>query len=59
VALDVDAHVGAGNLMFLDRETDGLDIGRKFADAGEEGAGQLILRAKAGVGVVEVRRAAA
>ncbi len=59
VALDVDAHVGAGNLILLGRETEGLDIGREFTDAGREGAGRLILRAKAGVGLVEVRRAAA
>jgi hypothetical protein len=59
VALEVDAHVGAGDLMLLGRETDGLDVGRRFADAGREGAGRLILRAEAGVGLVEVRRAAA
>lgn len=59
VALEIDAHVGAGNLILLDRETDGLDIGRDVTDAGREGAGRLILRAKAGVGLVEVRRAGA
>jgi phage shock protein PspC (stress-responsive transcriptional regulator) len=57
VALELDAHVGAGNLMLLGRESDGLDIGRELTDAGREGAGRLILRAEAGVGLVEVRRA--
>jgi phage shock protein PspC (stress-responsive transcriptional regulator) len=57
VALELDAHVGAGNLMLLGREYDGLDIGREVTDAGREGAGRLILRAEAGVGLVEVRRA--
>jgi len=57
VAVELDAHVGAGNLMLLGRETDGLDIGRQLTDRGQEGAGTLILRAKAGVGLVEVRRA--
>ena len=57
VALEVDAHIGAGNLLLLGRESDGLDIGRQFTDAGREGAGRLILRAEAGVGLVEVRRA--
>jgi phage shock protein PspC (stress-responsive transcriptional regulator) len=57
VALELDAHVGAGNLMLLGREYDGLDIGRELTDAGREGAGRLILRAEAGVGLVEVRRA--
>ena len=57
VALELDAHIGAGNLMLLGREYDGLDIGRELTDAGREGAGRLILRAEAGVGLVEVRRA--
>jgi hypothetical protein len=57
VALELDAHIGAGNLMLLGRETDGVDIGRELTDPGREGAGRLILRAKAGVGLVEVRRA--
>lgn len=57
VALEVDAHVGGGKLMLLGQEHEGLDIGRELTDAGREGAGTLILRAKAGVGLVEVRRA--
>lgn len=56
-AVEVDAHVGAGNLVLLGRESDGLDIGREVTDPGQEGAGRLVLRAKAGVGLVEVRRA--
>ena len=59
VAVDVDAHVGAGNVMIFGRQWEGVDIGRHMNESGREGAGRLILRAKAGVGVVEVRRAAA
>ena len=57
VAIELDAHIGAGNLMLLGRETDGVDIGHHLTDRGQEGAGTLILRAEAGVGLVEVRRA--
>jgi phage shock protein PspC (stress-responsive transcriptional regulator) len=57
VTVDVDAHVGAGNLMLFGRESDGLDIGRQVVERGDEGAGRLTVRAKAGVGLVEVRRA--
>ncbi len=57
VTVDVDAHVGAGNLMLFGRESDGLDIGRQVLERGDEGAGRLTVRAKAGVGLVEVRRA--
>ena len=59
VALDVDAHVGVGALDILGRETDGLDIDRAVVQTGREGAGRLILRAEAGMGEVEVRRALA
>jgi hypothetical protein len=59
VAVEIDAHIGAGDLMLLGRESDGLDIDRQLTDPGREGAGRLILRADAGVGLVEVRRAAA
>jgi predicted membrane protein len=58
VAVEIDAHVGAGNLILLGRESDGLDVGRKVEDGGLEGAGRVVLRARAGVGLVEVRRAA-
>ncbi len=57
VALELDAHIGAGQLLLLGQEYEGFDIGRELTDAGGEGAGTLILRAKAGVGLVEVRRA--
>jgi len=59
IALDVDTHVGAGDLRVLDRVSDGLDLRRPVSEAGREGAGRLVLRARAGVGSVEVRRAAA
>jgi phage shock protein PspC (stress-responsive transcriptional regulator) len=59
VALDIDAHVGAGELLLLDRLSEGIDVSREVHDPGREGAGRLIVRARVGVGQVEVRRAAA
>ncbi|MDQ6726762.1 MAG: hypothetical protein M3066_11445 [Actinomycetota bacterium] len=59
VGLDVDAHVGAGNLQALGRVADGLDLDRPVQEAGPDGSGRLIVRARAGVGAVEVRRASA
>jgi len=59
VAVDVDAHVGAGNVQVLGRVADGLDIDRAVQAAGPDGRGRLVLRARTGVGAVEVRRAAA
>lgn len=58
VTVDLDAHVGAGNLILFGRESDGMDIGRQVVDRGDEGGGRLTVRAKAGLGLVEVRRAA-
>jgi hypothetical protein len=58
-AVDLDAHVSAGNLLLLGRESDGLDVTRKISEPGREGAGRLILRSRAGAGLVEVVRAAA
>jgi phage shock protein PspC (stress-responsive transcriptional regulator) len=57
VAVDVDAHVGAGDLDLLGRHSEGLDVGRTVSDPGQDGAGRLVLRARAGIGLVEVRRA--
>ncbi len=57
VAVDVDAHVGAGELQLLGRHSEGLDVGRTVSDPGRETAGRLILRARAGIGLVEVHRA--
>ncbi|HJV09056.1 MAG TPA: LiaF domain-containing protein, partial [Acidimicrobiales bacterium] len=57
VAVEVDAHVGAGELELLGRHSEGLDVDRTVAEAGRDGAGRLVLRAKAGLGLVEVRRA--
>ncbi|HEV2758383.1 MAG TPA: PspC domain-containing protein [Acidimicrobiales bacterium] len=59
VAVEVDAHVGAGDLIILGRQSDGLDIRREVVEPGPEGAGRIVLRARAGIGEVEVRRAAA
>jgi phage shock protein PspC (stress-responsive transcriptional regulator) len=59
VAVDVDAHVGLGELELLGRHTEGVDVGRTVSDRGRDGAGRLVLRTRAGVGLVEVRRALA
>ena len=57
VAVDVDAHVGAGDLIVLGRESEGLDVRREVVEPGREGAGRIVLRARVGMGQVEVRRA--
>ncbi|MDQ3643627.1 MAG: cell wall-active antibiotics response protein, partial [Actinomycetota bacterium] len=59
VAVEVDAHVGAGDLIILGRESEGLDVRREVVESGREGAGRIVLRARAGLGQVEVRRATA
>jgi len=57
VAVDLDAHVGAGQLDLLGRHSEGVDIDRTVTERGQDGAGRLVLRAEAGIGQVEVRRA--
>ena len=58
--VDVDAHVGAGNLRLLGRPgDDGLDVGRQLTEPGSTDGGHLVLRARTGFGSVEVRRAQA
>lgn len=57
--VDIDAHAGAGNLDLLGRRFDGLDVGRQVSEAGVDGGGHVVLRARAGAGSVEVRRAQA
>ena len=59
VAVEIDAHVGAGDMILLGRESEGFDVDREVSEVGREGAGRLILRTRAGLGMVEVRRAAA
>ena len=59
VAVDVDAHVGACDLIVLGRQSEGLDVRREVVESGREDAGRIVLRARAGVGQVEVRRATA
>jgi phage shock protein PspC (stress-responsive transcriptional regulator) len=59
VALDVDAHVGAGNLQLPARPVGGFDVGRHFSEPGQDGAGLLVLRVRTGMGQVEVHRAQA
>lgn len=57
VAVEANTHVGAGKLEVLGRLSDGLDVDRPVTEAGGEGSGRLVVRARAGVGSVEVRRA--
>jgi hypothetical protein len=57
-AVDVNAHVGAGNLDLLGRRSDGLDVGRTVMESGREGGGSIVLRTRTGVGEVVIRRAA-
>ena len=59
VSVDLDAHVGVGELEMLGRNWDGADVGERLVEAGPEGGGRLELRAKVGLGHLEVRRAAA
>jgi phage shock protein PspC (stress-responsive transcriptional regulator) len=59
VAVDLDAHAGAGNLRLFGHEADGLDVERQASEPGRDGAGRLVLRVRAGFGQVEVERAAA
>jgi phage shock protein PspC (stress-responsive transcriptional regulator) len=57
-AVDIDAHVGAGNLQLLGRPTGGFDVGRRVSEPGPDGTARLVLRVRVGMGQVEVRRAA-
>ena len=56
-AVEIDAHVGAGELILLGRHSEGIDVGREVVESGNEGAGRIVLRTRAGLGEVEVRRA--
>ena len=56
-AVDLDAHVGAGELDLLGRHSEGFNVSRTVVESGGEGGGRLVLRARAGMGQVEVRRA--
>ena len=58
-AVEADTHVGAGDLDVLGRISEGVDLDRRVVEGGREGSGRLVLRASAGIGLVEVRRAAA
>ena len=59
VAVEIDAHIGAGNIVLFGRESEGLDVDLDVVESGREGAGRLILRPQVGIGMGEVRRAAA
>ena len=58
-AVDIDAHVGGGSLQLLGHQDDGLDVRRQMSDPGAPDGGRVVLRVRAGFGLVEVRRAVA
>jgi len=58
-AVELDAHVGAGNLDLFGRRSDGFDVNRTVVESGQEGGGRLILQARTGMGEVVVGRAQA
>ncbi|HEX7276027.1 MAG TPA: LiaF domain-containing protein, partial [Acidimicrobiales bacterium] len=59
VAVEVDAEVGAGELIVFGRNWEGVGIDERVVVRGQEGAGRLVLDARVGLGELEVRRAAA
>ncbi len=59
VAVEVDAEVGAGEMIIFGRNWEGIGIDERVAIGGQEGAGRLVLDARVGLGELEVRRAAA
>ena len=56
-AVEADARVGAGEVELLGRHSEGLHVSRTVVESGREGGGRLVLRARAGMGEVVVRRA--
>ena len=56
-AVEVEAHVGVGTVELFGGHEEGLDVARTVVESGREGAGRLVLRARAGIGEVAVRRA--
>lgn len=59
VTVEVHAHSGAGEIVALGDTWDGSHLDRTVVRAGTDGSGRLVLRARVGIGQVEVRRAAA
>lgn len=59
LAVEVDAHIGAGDMDVFGRDWEGIGIDERIVVAGREGAGRLVLDARVGLGQLEVRRAAA
>ena len=59
VAVELDTHVGVGELELLGRSWGGADVDQRLVEAGDEGGGRLVLKARVGLGHLEVRRAAA
>ena len=58
-AVEVDAHVGAGDLLLFGRDWSGVGVDERTMVGGQEGGGRLLLDASVGLGQLEVRRAAA
>ncbi len=59
MAVEIDAHVGAGSLLIFGREWSGVGIDERMERTGVAGGGRLELDVKVGLGELEVRRAAA
>jgi phage shock protein PspC (stress-responsive transcriptional regulator) len=58
-AVEVDAHVGAGDMLLFGRDWSGVGVDQRIVVGGQEGGGRLVLDARVGLGQLEVRRAAA
>ena len=59
VGVDLDAHVGVGELELLGRSWGGADLGQRLVESEPAGGGRLVVRARVGLGHLEVRRAPA
>lgn len=59
VEVEAIAHAGAGDVRLFETDGDGSHVDRTVVSPGGVGAGRLMVRARVGIGQVEVRRAAA
>ena len=59
VPVVVSGHAGLGEVQIFGSSSEGRAVNRRVASGGGEGSGRLVLRARVGIGQVEVLRAAA
>jgi predicted membrane protein len=59
VEVEAIGHAGAGDVRLFGVDNDGNQVDRRIVSPGTEGGGHLTVRARVGIGQVEVRRAAA